>query len=1202
MGCSSASSGDNLYQQLFPFTAWGKTYYTAPFIYRAYDIYRVLVQDPAEPVYVNGVALSPSLLIAGRYYEINIMGNNTPRIISSNKPICVFQYLITQNCDGVNSDPEMIALNPIEQTLNDITVMSARRDLTPPNTNITNHYLNIIFKTNSFNSLKIDGAIPKASPKAISGTPYSYIQEDVTASTTINPAHRITSDSGFICIAYGYGNVESYGYNAGANVKDLYQFVSIKNQYAVVDFPATCKNTPFAFSMTFPYQPTQIKWLLSTIGYPDVTVSSPVYDSTYILNGKTLYNYKLPNTYKVNNTGTYSIKVLAQNPNSDGCGDEQEIQYDLEVYERPYADIVFDENVCVGNSTQFTDNSNGNNRPVIKWSWEMGDNSSAVTKNPAHLYATAGSFDARLSVITDIGCISDTITKTVTIDPLPVATFDITTPGCVNRAITFADASTSAGSAIAKWYWNFGDGTPQVVSTNNNALTHTYSAIGTYIVTLVVETTKGCKSTMISKPIVVNYNPVAAMSFTNTCLPGGSMSFNNNSWITGGSQADLQYNWNFGDGDFSTALAPVHVYTTTGPFNVTLIVKSMEGCTDTTIQGNSLVFAQPKASFSVNDKTNCLDKSFEFNNTSTAINATVVQWFWSFGDGTTSTEKNPSKKYSLPGIYTVKLYVQSDKGCISDTATETIQVYALPTSRFTTPSISCATKDISFIDQSVANEGKIIKWIWNFGTGDPDVIQTTNAPFTKVYTLAGSYSITLLTETDLGCTSPVLDTIISIHPQPIPGFAMSANCLIDPYSEFTDTSKVATGTIKSWLWNFGDPDAVAGNANTSVLQHSKHKYAKAITYMVSQTVTSDKGCVASLSQPFTINGSKPQPGFQLSGGNTQCSNDSVVLTNNSIADVGKIVKLEIYWDYLNNPLTKITDDNPVVGKQYHFKYPEFFTPATKSYTIKVIAYSGINCLKDSIITVDVKNTPAITFNPLNAICGNAPVSQLSPAFVTNSIGGQGTYTGSGMITSGQFNPVVAGPGSHIVRYTHTGANGCSNYKEQPVLVYPAPTASAGLDKIILEGGSETLKGFGSGTNIKYQWTPAQWLSSDAVPEPKTNATDNIVYKLTVTSSDGCTASDDVLVKVLKGPTIPNVFTPNGDGINDRWNIKYLETYPSATVEVYNRYGQLTFKSKGYSKPWDGTFNGKLVPAGTYYYIVSPGSGRKQMSGFVDVLR
>src|SRR4030095_11214597 len=95
MGCASAGSGDNLYQQLFPFVSWGQYYITAPFISRSYDVFRVMVKDPTTVVQVNGVTLSAATLINGTYYDFNTAGNNTPRIITSDKPICVVQYLIT---------------------------------------------------------------------------------------------------------------------------------------------------------------------------------------------------------------------------------------------------------------------------------------------------------------------------------------------------------------------------------------------------------------------------------------------------------------------------------------------------------------------------------------------------------------------------------------------------------------------------------------------------------------------------------------------------------------------------------------------------------------------------------------------------------------------------------------------------------------------------------------------------------------------------------------------------------------------------------------------------------------------------------------------------------------------------------------------------------------------------------------------------
>ncbi|MBK8140531.1 MAG: hypothetical protein IPK57_05700 [Chitinophagaceae bacterium] len=104
-------------------------------------------------------------------------------------------------------------------------------------------------------------------------------------------------DSGFNAIAYSFGSFESYGYNAGTNIKDIYQYISIQNPQATVNFPATCRGTPFYFSMTFPYQPTSIQWqfgpALNAMGIADVNIPAPVPTSTTVVNGKTLYIYQL---------------------------------------------------------------------------------------------------------------------------------------------------------------------------------------------------------------------------------------------------------------------------------------------------------------------------------------------------------------------------------------------------------------------------------------------------------------------------------------------------------------------------------------------------------------------------------------------------------------------------------------------------------------------------------------------------------------------------------------------------------------------------------------------------------------------------------------------------------------------------------------------------------------------------------------------
>ncbi len=98
------------------------------------------------------------------------------------------------------------------------------------------------------------------------------------------------------------------------------------------------------------------------------------------------------------------------------------------------------------------------------------------------------------------------------------------------------------------------------------------------------------------------------------------------------------------------------------------------------------------------------------------------------------------------------------------------------------------------------------------------------------------------------------------------------------------------------------------------------------------------------------------------------------------------------------------------------------------------------------------------------------------------------------------------------------------------------------------------------------------------------------------------ATDELRMKVLPAPKAPNTFTPNGDGINDVWEIKNLNDYPGCILEVYNPAGSLVFRSIGYGSPWDGRWQGQPVPVGTYYYVIDPKNGRPKMKGYVTVLR
>lgn len=937
IGCTGSGTSDNLYQQMYPVNTWGKTYITVPSVNNAstanqYNYYRIFKSDVSATVKLNGTVLPNASFVNGQYYEFNV---NQTNFIESDKPILVAQYFSSGGCNGNtgNGDPEMIYLNPVEQTISSVTLNSMQPPAT--NTNINEHHINVVLKNSPdvINTFLIDGvAAGKFSPLPANNN-YAYAQIIVTKG-----AHTLNCDSGFNAISYGFGNAESYGYSAGTNLKDLYQFASIHNQYATVNFPAGCKNSPFEFSMTFPYQPTNLKWLFKGL-FADTSVNAPVYDSSWGVNGRTLYRYTLKRKYIIPTVGTYPITIIANNPTVDGCSGEQEINYDLQIYERPAAAFTVSQTGCVIDPVSFMDTTNGNGRPVVSWIWKFGDGAGDIIKKPTHIYTTAGNYTVTFSSVTDIGCLSDTSTKNLVFTPSPVAAFTLGTAACTNKSIKFLDASTPLNGGLSKWSWDLGDGT------------------------------------------------------------------------------------------VSTDQSPSHIYSKTGKYNVKLGIETITGCKSTS---------------------------------STAIN---------------------------------------------------------------------------------------------------------------------------------------------VNPVPLSNFGIPEVCLNDPFAAFTDSSVINdnSGNQLSYLWNFGDANAGTANPNVSTVKSPTHKYNAVGVYNINLKVTSKDGCSADITKKFTVNGAIPKADFEVKAADQLCSNQDVIINDQSSVDFGNITRIEVYWDYTNDPTAKTIDDDPVAGKTYSHKYKDFGTPSIMNFKVVYIAYSGASCMQQQTKTIVVNASPAIKFDTILPVCQELPAFQVTAARELYGLTGTGMYTGSGILPSGLFTPKLAGTGKQTITYHFTASNGCSTLQDQAVVVYPSPTVNAGPDRTLFEGGAITLAATAS-PNSSYLWTPATAIDNTSSLTPKVSPVNNTVYKLTVTSPVGCSAFDEVKVTVLKEVKVPNAFSPNGDGINDTWNIEFLESYPGATIEVYNRYGQQVYRSVGYSKPWDGRYNGSALPFGTYYWLINPKNGRASKNGSVTIIR
>jgi gliding motility-associated-like protein len=519
--CDNGSNGsaDNLFQQMFPKQAWGTKVIAIPTQPLPYNHYRVLVSDAAAPVLRNGVAMTG--LQSNKYYEYYAA---TPSIdvYESIKPIMVAQYMTTHNeCNnaGANGDPEMIYLSSVQQTIDTISFVASPLGTTTGRS----HYLNVAIPTSGVAGFKLDGVTQIASFAPVPFDPsFSYAQ-------FLNIAegfHTVTAPSGFNATAFGIAGDESYGYNAGTNVKDLLTGFSLQNQFGTGTASNACRNNEFFVRVTLPYKPTSIVWSFNNnpnlTPNANFTQTNPVPIDSFIVNNQKLYVFRNPTPYLYNAVGVVPVTVSASNPVPDGCNGLQILNFTVNVVAGPTASFNFSNTLgCLGTPVQFTDNTVAAGFNLDLWQWNFGDagsgaNNTATLQNPLHTFSTGGTFSVTQRVITLEGCYDDS-TRIINLSSIPVASFTAPAQGCQGQAVTFTNTATIASGTIAQWNWNFGTGAP-VNATNGNAQTFTYTTPGTYNVSLTVVSTTGCTATIFTKQIIINALPtVTFATLAGTC-------------------------------------------------------------------------------------------------------------------------------------------------------------------------------------------------------------------------------------------------------------------------------------------------------------------------------------------------------------------------------------------------------------------------------------------------------------------------------------------------------------------------------------------------------------------------------------------------------------------------------------------------------------------------------------------------------------
>jgi gliding motility-associated-like protein len=316
---------------------------------------------------------------------------------------------------------------------------------------------------------------------------------------------------------------------------------------------------------------------------------------------------------------------------------------------------------------------------------------------------------------------------------------------------------------------------------------------------------------------------------------------------------------------------------------------------------------------------------------------------------------------------------------------------------------------------------------------------------------------------------------------------------------------------------------------------------------------------------------------------------ALVATNSGVACVGTNVQLNVNegvsfsWTGPNG--FSSTEKNPVLTN---------VSPNQAGiYTVVAQNSNGCSVSAQTIVSILPEIMASTNFSSAD-VCENTSILLSASGGTSYS-----WFPTTGLSDANISNPIASPTQSTI--YTVTIRNGlCTTTRTINLNLLKNVSANAGADITIVAGQTIELKGTVSGDNAAYLWSPATFLDDPTKLNPIATPNTSIMY--TLTAQSGCnTSSDNVWIKVYPKVEIPNTFSPNGDGINDFWNIPSISSFKNISLKVISKNGQVVYETKVY-RPWDGRWNGADLPVGAYYYTLQINDWGQKFSGWLFLAR
>ncbi len=601
-----------------------------------------------------------------------------------------------------------------------------------------------------------------------------------------------------------------------------------------------------------------------------------------------------------------------------------------EMNEKPTASFSYSPSSATTEDTiDFSDSSMDSDGSISSWSWDFGDGSTSTFQNPSHSYSSSGTYTVELTVTDDDGS-TDKTTQDINVsepaNEAPSASFSYSpiSPS-TEESVQFNDNSTDSDGNISSWSWDFGDGDTSVQQNPS----HSYSSSGNYTVELTVTDDddtddSASKEITISEP--ANEGPNASFSYSpNSPTTEDTIDFADDSTDPDGNISS--WSWDFGDGSTSTLQNPSHNYTSSGTYTVYMTVEDDDGDSDTVTKDISVSSpnSQPTASFSYSPSSPTTEDTVQFTDESSDSDGSITSWDWSFGDYSSSTQKDPSHSYNSSGTYTVELTVTDDNGTI-DTMMEDITIgtdsggsyssvdggdtsygeyitnvhfnginkdsgddggyanhtesvtnsltpgenYELSVTMSTSGYTEYATVVIDWNQDYNLSDNQVIEI--GYGSSDPQTVSTTitvpsdaaeGQTRMRVMQEYSSYHTDPTSNQNYGETEDYTVSVETNESNEVPTASFS-------YSPTSPTTEDTIGFIDEstdsngsiYSWSWS-----FGDGTSSTSQNPSHNYSSTGTYTVELTVTDDDGATNTTSQDITVESSGGSYS-SVSGGDT----------------------------------------------------------------------------------------------------------------------------------------------------------------------------------------------------------------------------------------------------------------------------------------------------------------------------------------------